>query len=49
MTALTKVFIVFHVVLSLLLAAGLIVFVNRTDNFKVTNATLDFQSGSCPD
>jgi hypothetical protein len=34
----TKIAIVFHVVLSLMLAAGLIVFVNRTENFKVTDA-----------
>ncbi len=39
MSALTKTFIVVHVVLSLLLAAGLIVFVNRTENFKATIAT----------
>jgi hypothetical protein len=34
---LTKVFVVLHVVLSLLLTAGLIVFVNRTENFNTTN------------
>jgi hypothetical protein len=38
LSVLTKVFIVFHVVLSLMLAAGLIVFVNRTENFKTTLA-----------
>jgi hypothetical protein len=37
LTLLTKVFIVLHVVVSLLLAAGLIVFVNRTENFKTTS------------
>ncbi len=36
MSALTKVFIVLHVVISLMLAAGLIVFVNRTENFRET-------------
>jgi hypothetical protein len=34
LSTLTKVAIVFHVIVSLLLAAGLIVFVNRTENFK---------------
>jgi hypothetical protein len=43
---LTKVFIVFHVVLSLLLAAGLIVFVNRTEDFKATKSTLEQQLGA---
>ncbi len=38
MSVLTKVAIVFHVIVSLLLAAGLIVFVNRTENFKVSLA-----------
>ncbi len=33
MNPLTKVFVVLHVVLSLVLAAGVIVFVNRTENF----------------
>ena len=33
MSPLTKVFVVLHVVLSLLLTAGLIVFINRTENF----------------
>jgi multidrug efflux pump subunit AcrA (membrane-fusion protein) len=37
LTALTKVFIVLHVVMSLLLAAGLIVFVNRVDNYNTAN------------
>ncbi len=36
MSVLTKVFIVLHVVMSLLLAAGLIVFVNRAENYNVT-------------
>jgi len=40
LSAVTKVFIVFHVVLSLVLAAGLIVFVNRTEDFKTTIANL---------
>jgi hypothetical protein len=40
---LTKVFVVLHVVLSLLLTAGLIVFVNRTDNFNTTNKALKAQ------
>ena len=35
MSALTKVFILLHVVMSMLLAAGLIVFVNRVDDFQV--------------
>ncbi len=39
MSPLTKIAIVFHVVLSLMLAAGLIVFVNRTENFKITDAS----------
>jgi trimeric autotransporter adhesin len=33
----TRIAIVFHVVLSLLLAAGLIVFVNRTENFRAAS------------
>jgi hypothetical protein len=36
LSVLTKVFIVLHVVMSLLLAAGLIVFVNRAENYNVT-------------
>ncbi len=40
MSPLTKIAILFHVVMSLVLAAGLIVFVNRTDNFKTTNLSL---------
>jgi chromosome segregation ATPase len=39
LSPLTKVFVVLHVVLSLLLTAGLIVFVNRTENFKGTLAS----------
>ena len=42
MSALTKVFIVLHVVLTMLLTAGLIVFVNRTENWK--QVTTDTQS-----
>jgi cell division protein FtsB len=38
LSALTKTFIVLHVVVSLLLAAGLIVFVNKTQNFKTDMA-----------
>ncbi len=38
MSALTKVFIVLLVVLSLLLASGVVVFVNRAENFKATIA-----------
>ena len=34
MSALTKTFVLLHVVMSMLLAAGLIVFVNRVDNFQ---------------
>ena len=37
MSALTKVFILLHVVMSMLLAAGLIVFVNRVDDFQVAS------------
>lgn len=35
MSALTKIFVVLHVIVSLMLAAGLIVFVNRQENYKV--------------
>ncbi len=38
MSPLTKIFVVLHVVLSLLLTAGLIVFVNRTENFAANLA-----------
>jgi hypothetical protein len=38
-SALTKVFILLHVVMSMLLAAGLIVFVNRVDDFQVASRT----------
>jgi hypothetical protein len=38
-SALTKVFILLHVVMSMLLAAGLIVFVNRVDDFQVAART----------
>jgi hypothetical protein len=37
---LTKLFVVLHVVLSLVLTAGLIVFVNRTEAYNLTNKTL---------
>jgi hypothetical protein len=37
---LTKLFVVLHVVLSLVLTAGLIVFVNRTEAYNVTNKAL---------
>jgi hypothetical protein len=33
-SALTKTFVLLHVVMSMLLAAGLIVFVNRVDDFQ---------------
>ena len=38
MNPLTKIFVVLHVVLSLLLTAGLIVFINRTENFAAKMA-----------
>jgi hypothetical protein len=38
LSPLTKIFVVLHVVLSLLLTAGLIVFVNRTENFSAKMA-----------
>ena len=38
MSALTKTFVLLHVVMSMLLAAGLIVFVNRVDDFQKTSA-----------
>jgi len=41
LSALTKVFIVLHVVLTMLLTAGLIVFVNRTENWKQASAGLE--------
>lgn len=37
MSALTKTFVLLHVVMSMLLAAGLIVFVNRVDDFQKTS------------
>lgn len=40
MSPLTKLFVVLHVVLSLVLTAGLIVFVNRTEAYNVTNKAL---------
>ena len=39
MSALTKTFVLLHVVMSMLLAAGLIVFVNRVDDFQRTSVT----------
>ena len=39
MSALTKTFVLLHVVMSMLLAAGLIVFVNRVDDFQVASKT----------
>ena len=39
MSALTKTFVLLHVVMSMLLAAGLIVFVNRVDDFQKTSVT----------
>ena len=44
MSALTKIFVVLLVVLSLLLSAGMIVFVNRQENYKLANATLAKQA-----
>jgi hypothetical protein len=38
-SALTKTFVLLHVVMSMLLAAGLIVFVNRVDDFQATSKT----------
>ncbi len=40
MSALTKVFVVLHVVLSMLLTAGLIVFVNRSEDFRTKDTAL---------
>ena len=44
MSALTKIFVVLLVVVSLLSAAGFIVFVNRVDNFKMSLATAQAKS-----
>ncbi len=41
MSALTKIFVVLHVVVSLMLAAALIVFVNRQENYKLTAKAAD--------
>ena len=42
MSVLTKIFVVLHVIVSLMLAAGLIVFVNRQENYKeAANAAKD--------
>ena len=38
MSATTKAFVVLHVILSMLLTAGVVVFVNRVDNYKQTVA-----------
>lgn len=43
MSALTKTFVILHVVMSMLLAAGLIVFVNRVDDFQKTSKTTNAQ------
>ncbi|HZN67136.1 MAG TPA: hypothetical protein VFB66_17740 [Tepidisphaeraceae bacterium] len=43
MSALTKTFVILHVVMSMLLSAGIIVFVNRVENFSTNNKTLDTQ------
>lgn len=43
MSALTKTFVILHVVMSMLLSAGIIVFVNRVENFSTANKTLDTQ------
>lgn len=40
MSALTKIFVVLSVILSLLLSAGVIVFVNRQENFRLLNEDL---------
>ena len=45
MSVLTKIFIVLHVVMSLVLAAGLVVFVNRQEHFKADNAALKLDKG----
>jgi hypothetical protein len=42
-STLTKLFIVLHVVLSMLLAAGIVVFVNRVDDYKSLNTNLTSQ------
>lgn len=43
MSALTKTFVILHVVMSMLLAAALIVFVNRVDDFQKTSKTTTAQ------
>lgn len=43
MSLLTKLFVVLHVVLSMLLVAGLVVFVNRVDTFSANVTTLNQQ------
>ncbi len=40
MSPLTKIFVALHVILSVMLTAGLVVFVNRMENFQQTNASL---------
>ena len=43
MSTLTKLFIGLHVVLSMLLAAGIVVFVNKTEEFRKNNTSLSTQ------
>ena len=45
MSPLTKLFVVLQVVLSLLLTAGLVVFVNRTDDFRTAMASKQTELG----
>lgn len=40
MSALTKLFVILHVVLSMLLVAGLVVYVNQSDNYTTVNKDL---------
>jgi hypothetical protein len=42
-SALTKTFVILHVVMSMLLSAGIIVFVNRVEEFNRANKTLNSQ------
>lgn len=44
MTPITKAFVVLHVVLSMLLTAGVVVFVNRTEDFKKSLAEAQMKS-----
>ncbi len=43
MSALTKTFVILHVVMSMLLSAGIIVFVNRVEEFNTQNKSLQSQ------